>query len=380
MEKRGRGKVYLVSRSEYEMPLGHRVDVFDSPDLLTWFQENWASESLEEILARKGGDETGHQGSSAFCDVFGDMQENKPPRSWKALKTFLADCYTEGSIQFTEHAIQSITDDDEIDKAWYLFDEEFAKSNPQRASYLLHDGWKLDLAVADVGSPPPAVKTVIGQPARSNGIGHVHCVFISARDGMTILDMTGNFRFDGLRLPEFRNFLCESEIPSGKAWDGREKAAWPEELLLLRAALLRSGPVAFDQVLEHLDGDRINAWLPLARPMSDLRFELKEPRLLAGDPEQCRKDFDRLTEAISREDTSSSYWRHEMVSPLVQTSPHFCQIRFREKTSDRHGSLGHYRCWSWFFFDDLWIGAHPQLAESLLRYSAGWDVLCDDQD
>ena len=29
----------------------------------------------------------------------------------------------------------------------------------------------------------------------------------------------------------------------------------------------------------------------------------------------------------------------------------------------------------WFVFDDLWGAAHPELANSLLRYCTRWDVL-----
>ncbi len=29
----------------------------------------------------------------------------------------------------------------------------------------------------------------------------------------------------------------------------------------------------------------------------------------------------------------------------------------------------------WYFFDDLWAAAHPDLANALLRYASRWDVL-----
>jgi len=39
-------KVYFVRRSEYELPLGHKVVEFDNKNLLEWFQEHWLSEEL----------------------------------------------------------------------------------------------------------------------------------------------------------------------------------------------------------------------------------------------------------------------------------------------------------------------------------------------
>ena len=32
----------------------------------------------------------------------------------------------------------------------------------------------------------------------------------------------------------------------------------------------------------------------------------------------------------------------------------------------------------WFVFDDRWAAAHPDLAQSLLRYAVHWDPLADE--
>ena len=32
----------------------------------------------------------------------------------------------------------------------------------------------------------------------------------------------------------------------------------------------------------------------------------------------------------------------------------------------------------WIFFDDQWAAAHPDLANSLLRYTRCWDMLSPD--
>ena len=62
---------------------------------------------------------------------------------------------------------------------------------------------------------------------------------------------------------------------------------------------------------------------------------------------------------------------------LVQTSPHFCQVRFDERSfADKYPDIapeGDLR--AYLFFDDLWVAANPDLAESLLRYGSGWDCL-----
>lgn len=379
-----KGKVYLVSRSEYEVPMGHRVDVFDSPDLLSWFQEHWGTEELERIISGESRDADGtHASWSGFSQIFSQMEESKSPQTWDELKTFLEDCHTEGATLVTEHAVQGLTDDDEIDTVWYLFDDEFAEANPGRVGYLLHDRWQLDEAVGEAGASSPESTIEIPSSGNAGGEGKVYCVFVSALDGLTIRDITGNRRFDGMRLPGFRDYLCQAEVPLAKRWDGNMGPAWPEELLLLRAAFLRSEPSKdFHQALLDLGPNNINQWLPLARPLSDLAFNLKEERFLAGEKEGCQRDWRRLMDAIVTERSkSNSHWSHEMMPPLVQASPHFCQIRFHEKGTGGSGadlSEGHQGT-AWLFFDDLWMTAHPDLAESLLRYGKGWDVLFDEK-
>jgi len=376
-----KGKVYLVSRSEYEVPLGHRTDVFESPDLLTWFQDHWRTAELERVVSGKSWEAKGvHTGWSAFSQVFQQMEEEEPPQTWSQLEAFLAACPTEGAILVSEHAIQGITDDDEIDMAWYLFDEEFAKANPGRVHYLLHDDWRMDETVGVAGVVPVQIKMKAGNPGKEGGEGQVYCVFASAQDGMTISEITGNVRFDGMRLPELCDYLSNHEIAivPGKYRD--RETEWTEELLLLRAAFLRSErPQAFDQALAKLGPTNVNKWLPLARPLSDLSFKLKEEMFLAGDRESCERDWKQLEATVAIKDPSS-YWQKELLPPLIQTSPHFCQIRFHDKLVGKPADREQHFARAWFFFDDLWMAAHPELAESLLRYGAGWDVLFEEKN
>ena len=49
------------------------------------------------------------------------------------------------------------------------------------------------------------------------------------------------------------------------------------------------------------------------------------------------------------------------------------QIRLGERYTARWDERDLYH--QWVFFDDLWAGAHPELANSVLRFAARWDVL-----
>ena len=85
-----------------------------------------------------------------------DRKPSSP--TWKNTST------SRWSSSFKPHAIQVLTDDDEIELAYYLFDDHYLKSTsrPHR-SYLLHEGWRLPTTSGD--SPGETTCRNPGDPA-----------------------------------------------------------------------------------------------------------------------------------------------------------------------------------------------------------------------
>ena len=54
-----------------------------------------------------------------------------------------------GEIRYEPHALQVLTDDDEIELAYYIFDDHYLGEHPGRAAYLLHRDWKLPTTTGD---------------------------------------------------------------------------------------------------------------------------------------------------------------------------------------------------------------------------------------
>ena len=137
--------VYFVYRSHYEGPSGKHVRVLDGDSVLGWFQSAWerakAADDIGEWLKAELG-----------CDVYGLAsifeaardESLPPPKTDRKLKSYLEEhLYVEGEILFDPHAIQVFTDDDEIELAYFLFDDHYLRDNPGRAAYLLHEGREL---------------------------------------------------------------------------------------------------------------------------------------------------------------------------------------------------------------------------------------------
>ena len=409
----GKGKVYFVCRSQYEIPLGHRIVEFQSSTLLDWFHDNWISDDLRKWLLdppqegawvpadkpesewtdedvipinnydpiHKHTEELLKGDVYGFTDVWEAMAKwgKNPPKNTNELKEFISTINYYGEITFDDGALQCLTDDDEIEIAWYLFDDGYAQRNPERVAYLLHPTWELpELAGIETSVPASDKSHDLSDSGGTPTDGVVYCVFLSAQDGMTLLEMTGTYRFSGVRLPGFAQFLRSREVPIEKTqWNSLEPT-WPDELILLRALSHSTDVVGFAEFLTDLGTEVLNSKAAPARAFRDLRYRIKEPDFLAGQGRSYQKDFARLESHIEEaRKENRSVWVREMLPARIQVSDHFCQIRFHERlnTKEGHDHQPVNYTWAYIFFDDHWVAANSGLAQSILHYGSGWQAL-----
>src|SRR5579884_2952205 len=137
--------VYFAYRCAYANPSGKHVVRFDDDTVLAWFQRHWAhlchvEESDARLEALLGIDVYGLE--SLFRHA---AEHNLPaPASGAALQRYLDEhLYAEGSIVYSPHAIQVLTDDDEISLPYFFFDGHFLARHGERAAFLLTEGWRL---------------------------------------------------------------------------------------------------------------------------------------------------------------------------------------------------------------------------------------------
>ncbi len=341
--------VYFVYRSPCEGPSGKHLRKFDDDTVLGWFQQVWEPAKQAEDASEWMKSEIGTS-VYGFHSIFESARENElpPPTSDRKLKSYLEEhLYVEGEIKFKPHAIQVLTDDDEIELAYYVFDDHYLSDHPGKADYLLHEDWRLPTTSGDRPFKSGVATTAL-QPRRA-GLGETYLAFLAFYDssGLTNLDEFGGpCRIKGVRIPELVEYL-EITLPD---------ETWPFELKLLRSQIRHddSAEVRLRAALERV------ARLPVLR-ISEAE---SSAGLGMGTVEDACAEFEKVVKSL-RGDLD-----HDASKSLVATSAHLAQSCLHVENL-----LGIDAYHQWFIFDDLWAGDHLALAEGMLRYARRWDVL-----
>jgi hypothetical protein len=342
--------ITFVYRSHYEGLLSkHLVRFPDDSSVLAWFQRVWPAareaadvhDFLEEML---GGSVYG------FSTIFEAAREHKlpPPRSLKGLKALLdKHLYVEGDLRLDARSLRVLTDDDEVNLAYFFFDDA---ADPDRVAYLLQPDFPLPHGAARAAS---FVSPVAGRPLgpAGQGPGRTWAVLLTFYDSDSFPDEAPGY-FEGVRLPELLDHL-RATIPEGGE-NPREKypATWPLELRLLRAAI-EPGDRDLEPALRRC----------ASYPLWTVGSESGCGRAGLGPQKKAWAKFKKLAQGKEPDgDPSQSH---------IRVAPHIAQAALHASQA-----FGYQQ---WFLFDDLWASAHPALASSLLRYAAGWDPWTDDE-
>jgi hypothetical protein len=339
---------YFVYRSHYDGPSGKHVRVLDAETVLGWFQAAWERAKAAEDAAEWVEAEVGTV-VYGFASIFEAAQDESlpPPTSDSALRSYLEEhLYAEGEIRYRPHALQVLTDDDEIELAYYVLDDEYLKAHPGRAAYLLHEGWKLPTTSGDVPFEP-RIEAKEVKPSGA-GTGATYLAFLAFYDsgGLSDLDVEGPCRIGGVRVPQLAKYLEAA----------RPDETWPFELALLRSQVRPEDPtdVRLGAALERV------ARLPVLRISDTDSRALLRPASL----EVARTLVEGAVKGLP------GVPDHDASKSLVGASDRIAQLCL------------HVGNWSgrdvyhqWIVFDDLWAGEHRDLAEGILRYAKRWDVL-----
>ncbi len=389
--------VHFILRSEDELPHGRRIVEDRSNDLVEWFQRHWLTRDTlvstnpdryipENFDPLDWTDELCQLRSHVFggsfyglSEFFIKMLDRRCPVDLQEVRDFISSFdgrYSEGGISMVESAIQANTDDDEIDISWYLFDTDFDEAYPERTLFLRRSEVTLPTGTGDgVWTPVTQVKSISGVEMR-NSIQSYFC-FFSAQDGLTITEIEGCYALP-TDMSNAAAWLASQGITAAVVESKYIKyisSDWPDEFTLLRAFLLLSKSGTLDEALHlFLESDKkVLGWLP--RVFSDYRTSINEPKFLTGDAATCRKDLERMLKDSDGDDRNESGGKWEDKSTF-QSSPHMTQAVFAEAGFSIYNPeepVGTAR--QWIFFDSYWASKHPELAEGILRYGRGEDLL-----
>jgi hypothetical protein len=364
---------WFVYRSPYEGPSGRRVRRLPDATPLAWFQRLWQTTADEErfdrdadahdwVEANLEADLGGHvyglssvfstSDNGASASLRADRRGPLPASTWQELEELLRrHLHVEGGphdqIHVDEHSVRVGTDDDEVDLAYYFFDDTLAAASDQTA-YLLLEDWRLPVALGEGGrfDEPAGVRRLT---ARRGGTGASYVVALKPEDHFAhSCDLVPPTVLVGVRLPELASHL-RSVRPSPA------DPGWPATLLILRSLV-----APMDQ--------RVG---PTLR-----RYTHSVGRMQERD----------AAEQVRRSATQGHATAHGALEELLQRPPPGQGTSWSEPDAARscvsdtehlvqalvhvHELFGYER---WYLFDDVWADSHPELAASLLRYASSWD-------
>lgn len=355
--------VHFVYRCPYVGPSGRHVTHFPDDSVLAWVRRVWphlvvpedreqAYPRLAELLGTDVYD---------FDNFFQNAAEYgaEPPTSEAKLReAFEGLLSVQEMVHYRPHAMQALTDDDDVMLAYFLFDDHFVRKHPERVAFLLSEGWQLPGGAAAEGGFSPAGKPEPLRPA-GKGEGTTFAVPLGIYSSDHLDCTCDSFRFDGVRLPDLARHLART---------GTDEEQWPCELKWLKKRLLAPSTHAEPQETAFLDELR-------SRPDDEATWMAYGDWLAErGRPSAGIVVLQRALEAVAAAGVNER-WKHDPSLSRIHAEEHLAQlcIHTLSQTLARGKVRNHWD--QWYFFDDLWASAHPALANGLLNYGLRWDAL-----
>jgi hypothetical protein len=379
--------VYFAYRSFDLGPTGKCLKRFEDDTVLDWFRRHWehlaiadreqSDERLTEVLGCNGW---------FLWNPFRMAAEEgiPPPASGKALLDLLRRCVRRNPFKGSPHCLQVFTEDDGEGGALYYFDHHFLKHSAGLTAYLLQEDWRLP---GGHGERPfvSSVETIELRPG-GTGPGATYFILLERESKYPLDDLHGGYRIEGVRLPELAQHLYR--FPPDRR-DKRDRG-WPARLRQLPALMLGGvalpdpSEAAFLRAIQTTPGEAVHwgAWWDwrqeqdLEPPgISLLRAAFERMARFPGSLQDKVPQDIEVTTACQRLIEMETQHRSKLRAAqhsLIHIEDHLAQMCLDVSWKD-----GPY-FGQWFFFDDLWASAHPDLANAILRFAARWDVLSAD--
>ncbi|GAA3456053.1 hypothetical protein [Dactylosporangium matsuzakiense] len=247
----------FVYRSHYEGPWSKLVRSLPDRSVLGFFRRGWDEDDPEAWLrSTLGADVYG------LDTVFTRAREHglPAPATIDELREHLRrHLYVEGPsdeyIRLDEHSLRVRTDDDEVELAYFFFDDDALAAHPDRLAYVTHAG----------ALPGDII-------AEAAGDHTTFAVFLTYYDGAS-LDCPPPFAFPGLTLPELPAHLRATAPDAG---------TWPAELVVLRS-LVGPDDASIEPALQ-----RCNTWPGFNLNADPLTTAAAEPLTGGRRPELSR--------------------------------------------------------------------------------------------
>ncbi|MBS1796595.1 MAG: hypothetical protein JSS81_22370 [Acidobacteria bacterium] len=322
-------KIYFAYRSGY-IPNNRHLKVFEAASVLDWFRENWDALAGENLNTVRD-----FLGVRPYGLPFYDYQTQKPvapPESLKGLKSKIRSFAYTNEVKVAKDCVKVFTDDDEIELAWFVFDEDYAAKNMDRIAVWLRDSLPLDFG------DEPAAEKLKSRSIRPKGGGAGTTYILSSviYDSSNLDDLEGPSRIEGVAVPGLLDYFRENDPVTGQ-----NMGFYALDEIRFIQQLCRIFP----------DFDQRRIFETLAKyPFSEIFDFIK------------RKEITEMT----REDLEKYEIRETAAAKAsVVSSPHLVEI-----TVPTCGVFFNYTV----IFDDYWLAENPTVGKSLAAFCSRWSI------
>lgn len=315
--------IYVAYRTGYTANLRKLVS-FEADSILDWFQTHWQSFCTDDYEALLGFYIYG----LPFCDTKDSIIP--PPQNMEALTACISRFAYCNEVQADDHCIQVLTDDDEIELAWYVFDETYKQNNMHKLALWFTPELPTDAVASHTLSAPrfghdlPAIPTVVF----SDDTSKTSYLIASPIYDSANLEDTCAVRLQGVHLPELLHHLRVDQQVNLDSDDSCYSAT--NTLLYLQ------------KIANTIDDNRWAAVVAVFNtyPATEINIDT----------------FD---------DMSPEALRNEPNKSVMMLSEHMVELGIN--------SMGEFYNY-YVLFDDVWAQQHPQLATSLVHFGMGWEI------
>jgi len=334
-------KIYSAYRCN-EIPNNRVIKEFEAESVLEIFQKYY--NFLEKEYGKE--EDLGNRNlTEEFwgADIYGgwefsfedESEKFELPKNIEELKEALISHWYSNEVFVDQHRIQLFTDDDEIDLAWYVFDEIYANQHPEQTLMYTTYNKELPVSVWDGASKfsPRAPLTEI-LPA-SNGDGDTYMIIVAVYDGEVIGGLESGAHFSGVRLPEFMSYIRQN---------GEKCETWDSDQIKYLA-----------HVAKNFDHDEEILKFFSDHPLSSLTQNESTETIL-------KKTIEEIVQFKNA--------RHNSKKTNRILSEHIWELQM----NCGEFPLNNGNCTDYYdyciIFDDIWASCYPLLAENILRFGS----------
>jgi hypothetical protein len=327
-------KIYFAYRDGYRSNHRH-LRAFEAASVRDWFVQNWPKlcdeDAVEDFL-----------GAYPYGFPINDLDgsEVAAPRTLKELRHKLEHHVYCEKVLTSKHCVQVLTDDDEIDLAWYVFDEEYAAANADKLSLWFHPELPTEYSAEPYRGDFNSHKIPLG--TTESGAQEVSTYFMATTigGGGHLSDgQPGAAHIEGVAVPGLLDFLRRSDAigASDDAPDGAYEVRIVQQLCKLFP-----------------DADQEQVFTELAEAGASQLGD-------GGDEGSSPLTLTQVREAQARGRGGN---------PENPDAPRVCSSEHLIEVCAYYGNHFDYLV----IFDSYWLNAHRDLASSLAHFCSTWRI------